>query len=130
MNKKGRWQQAVNLRYLTIFCIVEICFLALLYSSLSYLKRLTADTLKIDRSFIKDLPNDKEDSVIAEAILALAKNLGMQVVAEGVETEEQLEFLKARTCQYVQGYYFAKPMPADEFLLFAQSLKNGGNITC
>lgn len=100
------------------------------YSSLSYLKRLTADTLKIDRSFIKDLPNDKEDSVIAEAILALAKNLGMQVVAEGVETEEQLEFLKARTCQFVQGYYFAKPMPADEFLLFAQSLKNGGNITC
>jgi len=100
------------------------------YSSLSYLKRLTADTIKIDRSFIQELPDDKEDSAIAEAILALAKNLGMEVVAEGVETKEQLEFLKARTCQYVQGYYFAKPMPADEFLLFAQSLKNGGNITC
>ena len=100
------------------------------YSSLSYLKRLTADTLKVDRSFIKDLPDDKEDSAIVDAILALAQNLGMQVVAEGVETQEQLEFLKARACQYVQGYYFAKPMPADEFLLFVQSLKNGGSITC
>jgi diguanylate cyclase (GGDEF)-like protein len=100
------------------------------YSSLSYLKRLTADTLKIDRSFIKDLPNDKEDSVIAEAILALAKNLRMQVVAEGVETKEQLDFLKERTCQYVQGYYFAKPMPADQFIQYAQTLKQGGNIEC
>ena len=54
----------------------------------------------------------------------------MQVVAEGVETKEQLDFLKERTCQYVQGYYFGKPMPADQFIQFAQILKHGGNIEC
>ncbi len=97
------------------------------YSSLSHLKRLTADTLKIDRSFIKDLPDDKEDSVIAEVILDLAKNLGMQVVAEGVETQEQLDFLKERACKYVQGYYFAKPMTANQFVEFANALKQGVN---
>lgn len=54
----------------------------------------------------------------------------MQVVAEGVETREQLDFLKERTCRYVQGYYYAKPLPADQFIQFTQTLKQGGNIEC
>lgn len=93
------------------------------YSSLAYLKRLAADTLKIDRSFVCDLPDDKEDAAIAEAIMALAKTLHMRVVAEGVETIEQLAFLRSCGCQYVQGYYYAKPLPADEFLRFAAAQK-------
>ncbi len=91
------------------------------YSSLSQLKRLSADTLKIDRSFIMNLPDDREDCVIADTILALAKNLGMDVVAEGVETAEQLAFLQSRECRYVQGYYYAKPMPAEEFEKFMKT---------
>jgi diguanylate cyclase (GGDEF)-like protein/PAS domain S-box-containing protein len=85
------------------------------YSSLSYLKRFPIDSLKIDRSFIKDLSSNSEDAAIVNAILALAAALNLQVIAEGVETDLQKEFLENTTCQAIQGYLFAKPMPMAEF---------------
>ena len=85
------------------------------YSSLAQLKRFPIDTLKVDRSFIRELPNDPEDMAIAEAILAMGRTLGLRVVAEGVETTEQREFLRARLCDEMQGYLFSKPLPADDF---------------
>jgi diguanylate cyclase (GGDEF)-like protein/PAS domain S-box-containing protein len=92
------------------------------YSSLAYLKSLPVSTLKIDRAFIKDLPDDAEDSAITQAVLGLGHALGLRVVAEGVETTEQLEFLRAHGCHEYQGYYGSHPVPADEFaaLLRAQ----------
>ncbi len=71
--------------------------------------------MKIDRSFVHDVTDDPEDASLAEAIIALAHNLGLKVIAEGVETKEQLDFLKSRGCDQYQGYYFAKPMTAKEF---------------
>lgn len=91
------------------------------YSSLSYLKRFPLDSLKIDRSFIKDLSSNAEDAAIVNAILALATALNLHVIAEGVETIEQKEFLQNTTCQAIQGYFFAKPMPLAEFQEFWRS---------
>jgi diguanylate cyclase (GGDEF)-like protein len=82
------------------------------YSSLAYLKRFPISVLKIDRTFIKDLPESQKDGAICNAVLDLAKHLSLSVVAEGVETEEQLQMLQARGCQYIQGYLTGKPMPA------------------
>ena len=84
------------------------------YSSLSYLKRFRLDTLKIDRSFIRELAMNGEDVAVVAAIVAMARRMGMRVVAEGVETEAQLTYLKNLECDEVQGYLFANPMPADE----------------
>ncbi len=85
------------------------------YSSLSYLKRLPLDQLKIDRSFIMDIAHDADDRAIIDVILAVADRLHLNVVAEGVETEEQLNFLKRNGCAIFQGYYFGKPMSAEDF---------------
>ncbi len=85
------------------------------YSSLSQLKRLPINKLKIDRSFIRDLPDDEEDVVISKSIIALAKNMGLNVIAEGVETKQQKDFLLENGCRYIQGYHFGRPMIAPEF---------------
>ncbi|MDQ7016528.1 MAG: EAL domain-containing protein, partial [Gammaproteobacteria bacterium] len=85
------------------------------YSSLSYLKRFPLDILKVDRAFIKNLPDDSEDQTLVRAILAMAKSLGLKVVAEGVETSGQQQMLQQLQCEYVQGYLFSKPLPADQF---------------
>ena len=85
------------------------------YSSLSYLKRFPIDTLKIDQSFVRDIPGDADDAAIALAIIAMAHTLGMRVVAEGVETVEQLAFLKEQACDTMQGYYLSKPLPPEAF---------------
>ncbi|MGL5794708.1 MAG: putative bifunctional diguanylate cyclase/phosphodiesterase, partial [Waterburya sp.] len=84
------------------------------YSSLSYLKQFPFCTLKIDRSFVKDLLTSAEDIAIVDAVLTLGQGLNLDVVAEGVETEELKELLKNLGCQYIQGYLFSKPLPAEE----------------
>jgi EAL domain-containing protein (putative c-di-GMP-specific phosphodiesterase class I) len=85
------------------------------HSSLSYLKRFDVDTLKIDRSFIKDTPDDAEDSAIAIAVIALGHGLGLKVVAEGVETPAQVEFLRAQGCDELQGYLVSRPVDTAAF---------------
>lgn len=85
------------------------------YSSLGYLKRFPIDTLKIDRSFVKDLHYDTDDAAICAAILAMAQQLALNVVAEGVETEEQLEFLRRHGCNQIQGYLCSKPLSVHDF---------------
>lgn len=85
------------------------------YSSLSYLRRFPVDSLKIDRSFVQDVTIDEGDAKLVEAIINMARSLNLEVVAEGVETDEQMEFLRVRGCDFAQGYYFSKPVPADEF---------------
>ncbi len=92
------------------------------YSSLAYLKQLPLDILKIDQSFIRDISTDPNDAAIVESILAVSLRMGFQVVAEGVETEDQLEFLDAHDCDRYQGYLFSKPVPADEFELLLEKM--------
>jgi EAL domain-containing protein (putative c-di-GMP-specific phosphodiesterase class I) len=83
------------------------------YSSLSYLKRFPVDTLKIDKSFVDGIGKDPESTAIVQAVISLAKSLGMRVTAEGIEAREQMEHLKALGCDQGQGYYFSKPLPAE-----------------
>ncbi len=95
------------------------------YSSLSYLRRFRIDTLKVDQSFIRDVIGNPDDAAITSAIIAMAQSLKLKVVAEGVETEQQLTFLKEHNCRYMQGYLFSQPLPVDELtqLLMAQQGK-------
>jgi len=87
------------------------------YSSLSYLHQFPLDILKIDRSFVKDIAGNKGDGAIARAVIAMAHSMNLKVVAEGVETEEQFEFLKAHDCEVIQGYLISRPVPSQEFEL-------------
>jgi EAL domain-containing protein (putative c-di-GMP-specific phosphodiesterase class I) len=84
------------------------------YSSMSLMKQFPIDTIKIDRSFVRDLPKDSEDQAIAQAIINMGKGLGMTVVAEGVETSEQETFLRDHACDEMQGFLFSKPVPPDQ----------------
>ena len=93
------------------------------YSSLSYLKRYPFDVLKIDQSFVRDINTDPDDAALCEAIIAIADSLDMKVVGEGVETHEQLSFLFSRGVDYIQGYYYSKPLKFDEFAHYLSSAK-------
>lgn len=84
------------------------------YSSLSYLKRFPFDNLKIDKAFIKDIPDDQGDVTLVLTIIAMAHNFKLKVIAEGVETQAQMDFLKLKKCNVIQGYFFSRPLPAHE----------------
>ena len=92
------------------------------YSSLSYLKKLPINKLKIDQSFVKDLPHNENDVGISKTVITLAKSLNLNIIAEGVETKEQKDFLVANGCINIQGYYYSKPLNADDM---TQVLQNG-----
>jgi len=89
------------------------------YSSLAYLRRFPLSALKIDRSFVKDMTSEQSDATIVRTIIEMARSLGFTVVAEGVETEAQAKFLHLLRCEQAQGFFFAKPMPADDFVIKA-----------
>ncbi|HEX3031037.1 MAG TPA: EAL domain-containing protein, partial [Bacillota bacterium] len=90
------------------------------YSSLSYLKRFPINTLKIDRSFVSDISGDSDETSIVSTIIVLARNLELKVVAEGVETEEQLNFLRRHRCGFAQGFLFSTPQPGGELTSLLQ----------
>jgi EAL domain-containing protein (putative c-di-GMP-specific phosphodiesterase class I) len=100
------------------------------YSSLGYLRRLPVDTLKLDRSFVQDLPHSMEAAAIASAVISLASGLGISVVAEGVETEAQCAYLRGQRCHQLQGFYFSKPLPAEACaaVLRAGVLRGDGGV--
>lgn len=84
------------------------------FSSMNYLKQFPLDRLKIDQSFVRDILTSEEDGSITKAIIQLGHSLGLKVIAEGVESERQLEFLRESGCDEAQGYYFSRPIPAEE----------------
>ena len=91
------------------------------YSSLSYLKRFPFDNLKIDKAFINDIAKNEEDKNLVSTIITIAHNFKLKVIAEGVETGEQVDFLRLKKCDEIQGYFFSRPLPANEAeMLFNQ----------
>ena len=109
----------------TLRCIIELVKLGIRfsiddfgtgYSSLSYLQRLPLFELKIDRSFVQDTPHDVNDTAIVHSILSMAHHLGLEVVAEGVETQAQADYLLAQRCDRLQGYFYGLPQPLEDWL--------------
>jgi EAL domain-containing protein (putative c-di-GMP-specific phosphodiesterase class I) len=98
------------------------------YSSLNYLRRLPIDIVKIDQTFVRDLPDNKEDASIAQAIIAMARSLGLDLVAEGVETIKQLNFFRQQEVMVIQGYLFSKPVSPDELLAMLESEATPGPL--
>ncbi|HIJ21319.1 MAG: EAL domain-containing protein [Gammaproteobacteria bacterium] len=100
------------------------------YSTLNYLQRLPVDIIKIDQQFIKEIPSSKDDMTLVKAVIAMAHSMGFDVVAEGVETKVQADFLREHQCEELQGFYFSKPVPANEFeqLLITQGKVGAGSL--
>ena len=94
------------------------------YSSLAYLKKLPINKLKIDKSFVDNVPSNMEDVAICITIISLCKNLNLNVIAEGIETQEQKEFMLKNGCKFIQGYLYSKPLPIDEMTIYLENLKN------
>jgi EAL domain-containing protein (putative c-di-GMP-specific phosphodiesterase class I) len=92
------------------------------YSSLSYLRKFPVDSLKIDQSFVRQVTSKPDDTAIVAAVIGMGRSLNLRVIAEGVETQAELEFLQAHQCDEAQGYYFSRPLPAQEF---ARLLRTG-----
>jgi diguanylate cyclase (GGDEF)-like protein/PAS domain S-box-containing protein len=111
-NEKQAIRTLLNLKSLGIHLSIDDFGTG--YSSLSYLKRFPVDTLKIDQSFVKDITTDTDDALITRTIITMAHNLKLKAVAEGVESEGQLTFLRSLNCDYGQGYYFSRPLPAHD----------------
>ncbi|MCQ3933610.1 MAG: GGDEF domain-containing protein, partial [Gammaproteobacteria bacterium] len=99
------------------------------YSSLVQLKRLPVDELKIDRSFVMELPQDRDDAAIVRSTLDLAHRLGLEVVAEGVESAAALDWLAAHGCERAQGFYISRPMPAESFGAWVRRYAGNGQAT-
>lgn len=99
------------------------------YSSLAYLKRLPIDRIKIDKSFVHDIPGDANDVAIVQAILAIAQQLDMHVLAEGVETEEQRSFMLEHGCEEAQGYLFSQPLTAEDCIRFLEQAFKENNLS-
>ena len=98
------------------------------YSSLAYLKRFPFDSVKIDQSFVRGIPDNSDDVAIVEAIIAMAHSLQLEVVAEGVETQEQLDMLRKLGCDVIQGYFFSKPIPANEVVMLLFKMLKGPRV--
>ena len=90
------------------------------YSSLSYLSRFPASVLKLDRSFIVNVPDHRGESELVKSIIGMARQIDKHVIVEGIETAEQLEFLRHSGCHQIQGYYISRPLPADELAVFVR----------
>jgi EAL domain-containing protein (putative c-di-GMP-specific phosphodiesterase class I) len=95
------------------------------YSSLSYLKQLPIDRLKVDQSFVRNIAKDKDDAAVVTTRIGMANNLSLNVIAEGVETVEQLEYLSKHNCREAQGFLFSHPLPPEEI---SKAMSNGGII--
>jgi EAL domain-containing protein (putative c-di-GMP-specific phosphodiesterase class I) len=100
------------------------------YSSLSYLRRFPLNALKIDRSFVHDLPHDEDAVALATAIIAMGRSLKLELIAEGVETPLQLEFLRAQGCERFQGYLFSPAVPPQEFAALMAGGADHGRLLC
>jgi len=90
------------------------------YSSLAYLRQLPLDQLKIDQTFVQEISNDVQGEIIVETIISMGRLLGLEVIAEGVETAAQQQFLACKGCSIYQGYYFGRPVPAEQFTALLQ----------
>ncbi len=95
------------------------------FSSLSYLKQFKVNKIKIDRSFVKDIPDDQENRAIVEAIISMAASLGIEIIAEGVEEKHQLDFLLEHGCREAQGFYYSKPLTVEQFVQYAATMQTG-----